>query len=72
MTARARWRDRIQTSPAARAADTIHDLRVRVNIAAAILAHRPFCPPCQAHVDQARRALAGASIDQLTHYEDTS
>lgn len=41
-------------------------LRGRIALALSILSHRPWCPACAGHARQARQALEGASIDQIS------
>lgn len=43
----------------------------RVRLALSILNHRAFCRSCQPHVDQARLALYGKTIEQITDNVNT-
>ena len=52
-----------------RSCDRLHNenskLNGRIRLGLSILQHRPFCPACRPHVQQARYALLGATIDEL-------
>lgn len=43
----------------------IVDMHARIALCLSILNHRPWSPEDQPHIDQARRALLGATIDDL-------
>lgn len=47
------------------AAVVVRELHGRINLAMSLCSHREWCPVDQVTVDLIRRALLGASIDEL-------